>query len=108
MASTMIDPVTKARRVIVVDGGGSDIFTPPAVFAEDILRYNTPGTRTVGAGKTSYSVYVRTASSASSPTLNGIPLPEGYSGEWTAPPGSTLTGRSLVTASTDDVYVTVV
>lgn len=81
---------------------------PTAVRVEGITRYNSAGTRTVGAGKRSYSVLVVAAASAASPTLGGVALPAGWSGEFTAPVNDTLTGLSLVTVGVDDVIVTAI
>lgn len=103
-----LDATAKATRTIGVDAAGVPTSAAPVVRVEGITRYATAGTRTVGAGKKSYSVQVVTAASAASPTLGGVALPAGWSGEFTAPDNDTLTGLSLVTVGVDDVIVTAV
>lgn len=83
---------------------GAGALPAPVVRVEAITRYSSAGTRTVGAGKVSYSVTVVAGNYPTSPTLGGVPLPVGVH-NYSAPDVDTLTGLSLVTVSGDDVIV---
>lgn len=99
-----VDDVARAQRITLVDSSGGGAVT----HIETITRYNSAGTRTVGASARSYSVMVVAVASVASPTLGGVALPVGYAVEFTAPQADNLTGQSLVTVTGDDVIVTVI
>lgn len=102
------DTTATAQRIIAVDAAGTPTAVAAITHVETITRYNTAGTRTVGALARSYNVAVVSAASAASPTLGGVALPAGYSVEFTAPQADKVTGLSLVTVTGDDVLVTVI
>lgn len=110
--------VTQGTSPWVVSGGLTDaqlrasavpVSLPAgATKVETITRYNTVGTRTVGAASFSYSVTVISAASSASPTLGGVALPAGFTASYSPRNADVLTGLSLITASGDDVIVTVI
>lgn len=103
------DDVARAQRVLTVDSSGNPTSGgAPTTHVETITRYNTAGTRTIGAAARSYSLVVIAAASAASPTLGGVALPAGYAAEFTAPQADKVTGLPLVTVTGDDVIVTVI
>lgn len=107
-----LDSVATAQRVITVDASGTPTSGgAPVTRTKVIARYNNsgvggataPGTRTITTGARSYTVVVLAASSATSPTFDGVALPAGMTVSYSADGANTLPAASLVTAAGDDV-----
>jgi len=97
-----IDNVAQAQRVTSVAPGT----TGSTARTTSVQRVNTATTTNVAAGAQAYTFTVITASSASSPTLGGVALPQGYTASFSiVNPGDTLSAISLVTATGDDVMI---
>lgn len=106
-AAVLVNEADEATAVAVT-------VLPPVVIAgtqrtTDIKRYNgtvdAHGTHNIVAGKRSYSIAVMAAAGAT-PTLDGKPLPVGWTGSYTAPGADTLEAAVLITAAGDDVLYT--
>lgn len=82
-----------------------DVELPSVEAATARTRVTTATTTPIAAGAYSYSVKCDAASSASSPTLDGVRMVLGEVVVRVAPPGGTLEAASLVTATGDDVTI---
>ena len=71
-------------------------------------RVQSAGTTTVSLGSVAVSMTVLVASSSSSPTLQGAPIPGGATVNLNAVPGETLAPVVITTATGDDVLLTVI
>lgn len=107
-----VDDVARAQRILAVDSSGNPTSGgAPVARTKVIARYNnsgvggatTPGTRTITTGARSYTVVVLAASSATSPTFDGVALPAGMTVSYSADGANTLPAASLVTVVGDDV-----
>lgn len=100
------DSTAQATRCLVVDPSGTPVVPPtPVQRATTVTRLTAGGDRNIPAGRTSYTVTVVAASSGASPTLDGVALPAGYTGTFTAPNYDTLEAAAVVTVAGDDVIV---
>jgi hypothetical protein len=100
-----IDLTAMAQRTLAVDSGGNPL--SGAVRTTGISRVNTATTTNIAANLRSFSVTVVAASSGSSPTLGGVPLPAGYTANYAADGANLLNAGTtpLVTAAGDDVII---
>lgn len=74
MSSTLIDTATKARRVVVVDGAGSDVFPDPVTRSILTTALSAGADRSVPAGRRSVTLVVFSGTTV---TLDGATVQPG-------------------------------